>query len=94
MIFLETVMIGLIGAVAGAAVSIPVLLYMRGHPIHLSGNAAEAMLRYGYEPVLPFLVQTSIFVKQAAVVFILSLVAVIYPLLSVSHLKITRALRA
>ena len=66
MVFLETVMIGLMGAFAGAVVSIPVLLYMRGHPIRLEGNAAEAMLQYGFRAASS-LSDTAITVYQAGI---------------------------
>ncbi|NLP02982.1 MAG: ABC transporter permease, partial [Fibrobacter sp.] len=64
MVFLETVIIGLMGSIAGMLFSIPLLLYMKGHPIKLTGDVAEVMIRYGFEPLIPFLVEPSIFINQ------------------------------
>jgi len=94
MIFIETLFIGLMGSVAGMLVSIPILLYMRGHPVKLTGDAAEAIMRYGWEPVIPFLVEPSLFINQTIIVLVISLIAAIYPLWSISRIKVSDVLRA
>lgn len=94
MLFLETIMIGLLGTLAGAAVSVPLLLFMRAHPIRLTGQAAEAMREYGFEPLLPFLVEPSIFLNQTITVLSISIIASLYPLWSVYRLKISKTLHA
>ncbi len=94
MILLETAMIGLLGVICGIIFSIPLLLFMRAHPIQLKGNAAAAMLEYGFEPVIPFLVEPSLFVDQVIAVFLISAIVSIYPLWTVSRLKISKTLHA
>lgn len=94
MIILETMIIGLVGVVCGILFSIPLLFYMKAHPIHLSGTAAEAMLKYGFEPLIPFLVDVSLFLKQLIAVLVIAAIAVIYPLWTISRLKISKTLHA
>lgn len=94
MIILETVVIGLIGVICGIVFSLPLLLFMRAHPISLSGDAAAAMLEYGFEPVIPFLVEPSLFFNQLVAVLAIAAIASIYPLWTVSRLKISKTLHA
>ncbi len=93
-VLLETVLIGLIGSVLGATASIPLLSYFHFHPIRFSGQAAQAMLQYGFEPVLAFRISADIFLHQAMVVLVISLVSTLYPIWSVGRFKIVNALRA
>jgi ABC-type lipoprotein release transport system permease subunit len=94
MVFLETVIIGLMGSIAGMLFSIPLLLYMKGHPIKLTGDVAEVMIRYGFEPLIPFLVEPSIFINQTMTVLAISILASLYPLWSTEKIKVSDVLRA
>jgi len=93
-LFIETVIIALIGAVLGAVVSLPILLYMRAHPIELSGLMAQVTVQYGFEPILPFWVSASLFVHQGLVVFIIALLVSLYPLWAVNRLRLSDELRS
>lgn len=93
-VLFETVTIGLLGTLAGVAVSVPILLYMRANPIRLTGEAAEAIRTYGYDPLIPFLVEPSLFLNQGLVVFLVSVIVCIYPLWSITRLKVSDVLRA
>jgi ABC-type lipoprotein release transport system permease subunit len=93
-VLVETIIIGLIGAVAGALASIPLLLYFHVHPIHLSGKGAQAMLQYGFEPIMAFRVSTDMFAHQAMVVLAICILSSLYPIWSVGRFKIVNTLRA
>jgi ABC-type lipoprotein release transport system permease subunit len=93
-VLVETIVIGLIGAVTGALAAIPLLLYFRSHPIHLSGKGAQAMLQYGFEPIMAFRVATDMFMHQAMVVLAICILSSLYPIWSVGRFKIVNALRA
>ena len=90
---METVMVSMLGALAGVALGIPILIYFHLHPIPLSGEYAEVMLSYGMEPFLPFSAAPGIFVAQTAVVFGLSIVCAIYPYLVIRKLNPVAGLR-
>jgi ABC-type antimicrobial peptide transport system permease subunit len=47
-LILETVLLGLVGVIAGIAVSIPITWYFTLHPIPFTGQAAETMLQMGF----------------------------------------------
>jgi putative ABC transport system permease protein len=89
--FLESVFITFAGIVGGMAVALPILLYFYYYPIQLSGNMADAMLDYGFEPVLPFSLDPVVFTSQAQVVMIISILVGLYPVYRVYRLKITEA---
>lgn len=93
-VFLETIFIGLLGASLGAAFSVPLLLFFRAHPIHLSGQGAQAMLQYGFEPIMAFQVNTAMFMHQAIIVVVISMFSTLYPLWTVGRFRIVNALRA
>jgi ABC-type lipoprotein release transport system permease subunit len=90
---LESVMISMLGAVAGVVAGLPVLWYLHLHPIPLTGEYAKVMLAYGLEPVLPFSAAPSIFIAQSAVVLALALLCAGYPLLVIRKLNPVAAFR-
>lgn len=91
---IESIFIGLIGVVFGVLASIPLNYFFYINPIPLSGQAAEFMLQYGFEPVMFFSMTPSVFYHQALTVFILTLIISIYPVAQVFRLKIQKAMRA
>ncbi|MDP4186274.1 MAG: ABC transporter permease [Bacteroidota bacterium] len=93
-LMMETILLGLIGAITGIAASIPIIFYFSFHPIPLTGQAAETMLQMGFEPVMSFSVMPSIFYNQALTIFIFTLIIGLYPVFNISRLKINKALRS
>lgn len=90
---LETIMLSLIGVIAGTLASIPLLLYLKDHPIWLTGESAQAMLAFGIEPILPFSMAYNIFVDQILVVIFISVLTAYYPVSFIRKLEPVKALR-
>jgi ABC-type lipoprotein release transport system permease subunit len=90
---METIIISMIGALAGVAVGIPILVYFHLHPIPLTGEYAEVMLSYGMEPFLPFSAAPGIFLAQTAIVLGLALVCAMYPYMVIRKLNPVAGLR-
>ncbi len=93
-LFFETIFIGLIGAVSGIMVSIPLTYHFFRNPIPLTGDAARTMVDMGIEPFMYFSMQPDVFYTQAIIVFIITMVISIYPIIKSFSLKLTTALRA
>jgi ABC-type lipoprotein release transport system permease subunit len=93
-LFLETMLIGLTGVIAGFAVTIPVIMLLVGNPIELPGEVREAYLQYGFEPFLYFGTAPWIFVNQVVTVFAITLVVAVYPVIKIRKLVVANALRA
>ena len=92
-LFFETIFIGIIGASAGILVSIPITYWYYLNPIPLVGGAAKTMIDMGIEPFMHFSIQPNIYYIQALIVFIITLLISIYPMIKSFTLKLTTALR-
>ncbi len=93
-LFYETVFIGMIGALSGLLVSIPLLSFQSQNPIPLTGQAALVMEDYGFEPYMFFSMEPSVFWHQALTVFLITLVIALYPIYSANRMKLIDALHA
>ncbi len=93
-LILETILLGLVGVIAGIVVSIPVTWYFTLHPIPFTGQAAETMLQMGFEPIMSFSMTPSVFYNQGITILIFTLIIGLYPLLNIARLKIINALRS
>lgn len=86
--FMETLMISFTGVVAGMLLAIPVVLWFYHNPIQLTGDMAQTMLEYGFEPIMPFSTDPGIFISQAELVLIISLLIGLYPMYKVFKLNV------
>lgn len=92
-VFIETVIISLIGVISGIITSLPLIVYFYHHPIPLTGEAAEAMLEYNMEPIMPMLLEPGYFFAQAGVVMVITLVTLIYPMAVIGRFKVIHAIK-
>ncbi len=86
-LFLETIYIGIIGVLGGIIVSIPIVYYMIHNPIPLSGDAAEAMVDMGIEPLLLFSATPKVFINQLITVIIITAFVALYPIINALSMK-------
>ncbi len=93
-VFFETIFIGLIGCAVGLVISYLFCLWFYYHPIPLTGEMATATEQYGMEPYMYFSLKPSLFYSQMILVFFISVFISIFPIYTIQHLKITKALRA
>lgn len=91
---IESFFIGLLGAIAGAMGSLPLVLYFFYNPIHVTGQMKETYESMGFEPVLKFSIKPDNFISPAITVFILFAVITIYAVWFIGKLKTAKALRA
>lgn len=93
-LFFETLFIGIIGALAGILVSIPITYWFYLNPIPLVGDTAKTMIDMGIEPFMYFSIQPDVYYIQAFVVLIITMVISIYPIIKSFTLQLTSALRS
>jgi ABC-type lipoprotein release transport system permease subunit len=91
---IELIILGLIGLSSGMLASIPAVLVGNRNPIRLTGELAESMESFGLEPVMPFATIDFYYVNQALVVLALIVIAMLYPVYSITKIKVVNALRA
>jgi ABC-type lipoprotein release transport system permease subunit len=89
----ETVIIGLTGIVLGIISGLPLILYFYYHPIKMTGEAAEAMIEYNIEPIIPVLIEPDYFINQSTAVMVITLLAFVYPLITITRFKLIPAMR-
>jgi ABC-type lipoprotein release transport system permease subunit len=92
-VFFETLIICFIGILSGVLASLPFISYFYHHPIPLTGEAADAMLEYNMEPVMPFLLEPGYFIGQSMVVVIITLLTLVYPFTVIGRFKIINAIK-
>ncbi len=93
-LFLETILIGLVGVASGFAASIPIIAYMYNNPIELTGDAANTMIDMGIEPHMYFSWIGKVFYNQVLTIFIITVLIGIFPLFRSIKLNVAQALRA
>ncbi|EAY26291.1 ABC transporter permease [Microscilla marina] len=92
LVFFEMLMLAGIGVILGIVVSLPIAWYLHLNPIWLTGDMAKAMEGYGMEPIIPFSVDPAIFSTQAIIVFVLTMIISIYPMVHTKRLNVMEAL--
>jgi ABC-type lipoprotein release transport system permease subunit len=90
----ESLFLSFLGITLGSAAGFPLLVYLYHHPIRLHGDAAAAMLEFGFEPVVPFSLDPAIFWSQGYVVLLLAAVCAAYPALVLHRLDPVAAMRS
>jgi ABC-type lipoprotein release transport system permease subunit len=94
LITVEMLLMGLIGVATGIIGSLPVIGYLVRNPIVFSGEYAEMFEQYGFEPIMPASLEGYYFAGQSAIVMVIFVLAIIYPVFSVLRLKEIKALRS
>jgi len=89
----EMILIGMIAVVAGVLITLPIVYSLYVNPITLTGETAQTMLDFGIEPIMPTAWEAGYFFNQAGIVLIIVCIAVFFPILSVTRLKVSKALR-
>jgi len=89
----ETLLINSLAILLGVIITIPIIIYYSHHPIRMTGESAKSIEKLGIEPVMPTLMDASIFLHQIEVILIIVAVASIYPLISIAKFNVIKSLR-
>jgi ABC-type lipoprotein release transport system permease subunit len=92
-VLIETIMIGVIGAVIGLVLSFPVIYYFHMNPIPITGESADIYREFNMEPVLEVAIQPVSLVWQFAIVLLLSVGAAVFPVNSISRFNFVSIIR-
>ncbi|AXT51932.1 ABC transporter permease [Aquimarina sp. BL5] len=95
--FLETIILGLLGVLVGVLIAFLVVYYFYYNPIDLSILENDAMVvyeKFAMKPVIPVAFDLDIFINQALMIFTITLILGIYPLIKISKIDPLQAIRA
>ena len=87
MVFIENIIINMIGVVVGIIIVIPIAYYFNINPIVIQGEQAELMEEMGFEAIIPFSVDPIIALNHASIVLVISIFLLLYPILVINKLK-------
>jgi len=89
----EILTIAILGSAVGILLSLPISWYFNINPIQLTGDMATTMENYGLQPMLQFSTEPSIFVWQAIIILIITLLFSLIPVIRASRLNPIKAMR-
>lgn len=92
MMIVETLLITIIGILAGSLVSYPILYHLKLNPIPIGGPAAEAYEEMGIEPLMMTSTNIDILVNNGLILFVISCLIAIYPAVKIWRMKPVEAM--
>jgi ABC-type lipoprotein release transport system permease subunit len=93
-VWLEVVFLGMLGALAGVIVSMPIVYYFKVNPIRFSGEYAVTMEKFGFDPIFPAQFDLQIFFNQALIIFVLTAILALYPIWKIYRIQPIEAMRS
>lgn len=90
----ELISISFLGAILGMALAFPVCAYFYYNPVRLGSEYSEMMEDYGMEAVIQSSLDPSIFLQQGIIVFIISAIIAMYPVVKLNRLNTQTAMRS
>ena len=91
MVLLESVSLAILGAALGFLASYPVVTYLNEYPITFKGRAAQGWESFGIDPVMPTIVDFSMFAMHSAVILVISALLSVYALNKIRNLEVVPA---
>ncbi len=91
-LFIETLIISIMAVASGILLSWVLLKLV--DPIALSGEAAQAVIDMGFDPVIPMSFAPDQFFVQGLYVFVIALIVFLFPLVKILRLNILEAARS
>ena len=86
-VFIETIFIAILGVISGAIGSIPIVCYFNQNPIQITGDVAKVYEDFGFEPIMPFSSDPSLFMEQAYTVLILASILALHPVIKIIRIN-------
>lgn len=94
MVWLETMLIVIAGAVIGIIGVLPISYYFNIYPIKMGKDVEKMMEEYGIEAALKFSVEPAVFIQQAVIICLIATFISIYPFIKLLHLNAIKSMRS
>lgn len=94
-VYLESLLLAVVGIVIGLGIGIPLLLYLEAHPVALSGDQLVGVMElFGAEPLLTWKLKPLNPIGSTITVLALAVVSALYPAVKASRGRPVDALRS
>ena len=95
-VWIETILLGIMGAMVGIIISLPIVYYFNVSPLDASvfgDGAAEAYEKFGIPSTLPTAFESGVFLNQALLIFLVTTVLALYPFFKIMRLNPVQSMR-
>jgi ABC-type lipoprotein release transport system permease subunit len=86
LLMIESVFTVFSGCIMGVLFSIPLIYYLKIHPIKFEGDTAAAYEQFGFEAIFPVSTDYTIFLNQSLIVLLIGLILSVYPIYKIIRL--------
>ncbi|NNC96081.1 MAG: ABC transporter permease [Chitinophagales bacterium] len=93
-VWIEMVIMTLLGGIAGMLLAYPLLIYFNLRPIYMGDDIAKAIEEYGFEPIMQTSTDPGILFEQGFIIILLATIISIYPIIKIKNLNSVKAMRA
>lgn len=93
-VWLELMMISILGAIAGCLLAFPICAYFYYNPIYLGSEMADVYEDFGIEAIIQFSINPSIFIQQAIIILLISIVITIFPFIQIQRMDAIKQMKA
>ncbi len=94
MVWLELVIISILGAIAGCILAFPICAYFYYNPIYFSEDMADIYEDFGIEAMIQFSLDPNIFIQQGVIILIISIGIGLFPFIKTQKLDAIKQMRA
>ena len=84
-VMLEAALLAVLGIGAGVAVATPIVLYLEGNPISITGTAAQAIELWSVDPLIAFDLEARNLIGSSGIMFVVALLAALIPAVRASR---------
>lgn len=93
-VFIEVLLMSLLGVLVGGLVSYPFLLYFHFNPIRFGEEMAEVYEDLGMEAVLQASIDPNLIINQAIIITVIVFFLSLYPMLKIKKIVVMEAMRS
>jgi ABC-type lipoprotein release transport system permease subunit len=93
LVFLEILIMTVMGVLAGICLSLPMLVYFHNNPIHFPDEMGDMVEKFGIEPVYAFSLDPVIFTNQAYAIFFMAIILSGYPIWKIQRMEVVESMR-
>ncbi len=91
-LWIETLLLSLIGVVLGSIAAYPILYYFHKNPLPLPSDKADMMEKFGFLPKIPFSISSDIFITHGLIIFGIAVFVATYPTIKILRLNTLKAM--